>query len=156
MRLMDERRRETGISIGLLILRAGAGIFLMTHGWGKLQRVLAGQWDAFGDPIGIGTGPSLALATGAEFFCALLVVLGLFTRWAAIPPVVTMAVAAFVAHGGDPWTAGAGARLFQAGEAASWASKEPALLFLTCFLALVFTGPGQYSLDHWRAARNRR
>ena len=38
------------------------------------------------------------------------------------------------------------------------ASKEPALLFLVPFLALVFTGAGRFSLDgliwrHWRGRR---
>jgi uncharacterized membrane protein YphA (DoxX/SURF4 family) len=34
-----------------------------------------------------------------------------------------------------------------AGTAESWASKEPALLYLVAFLALIFTGAGRYSLD---------
>src|SRR5690606_5688873 len=99
------------------------------------QMVLNGQWADFGDPIGLGNHVSLLGAAGAEFGCALLVMLGLATRLAAIPVVLTMAVAAFVVHGADPWTMGAGP------------SKEPALLFLTAFLPLVFTGAGQLSLD---------
>lgn len=140
-------------SIGLLVLRVGAGGYMMTHGWGKLQRVIAGELDKFADPIGIGTGASLVLSAGAEFGCALLVVLGLFTRWAAIPVAFTMLVAAFVVHASDPWTMGRAAQLFQAGEAQSWSSKEPALLFLVPFLALAFLGGGRFSLDHVIASR---
>lgn len=144
---MDPRRSDTSTSIGLLILRLGAGGYLATHGWRKVQMVLAGSFDQFGDPIGLGSGTSLVLVMIAEFVCSLLVMIGLGTRFAAVLPVIAMAVAAFVAHGGDPWTAGAGASLFMSGASESWASKEPALLFLVAFLALIFTGAGRFSVD---------
>lgn len=144
-------------SLGLLILRVGAGGYLMTHGWGKLNMVINGQFEQFGaDPIGLGPTLSLILVTGAEFFCAALVVLGVATRFAAAPPVFAMAVAAFVAHASDPWTMSEGARLFMEDEAESWSSKEPALLFLTMFLTLIFTGPGKLSFDAWLWPRLRR
>lgn len=141
-------------SLGLLALRLGIGGFMATHGWGKFKMVMAGNLDGFGDPIGIGSAASLILIMFAEFICAWLVVLGIATRFAAIPIVIGMAVAAFVAHGSDPWTMGGGAQLFMTGESESWASKEPALLFLFSFLALVFTGGGRYSVDAlWRRRR---
>lgn len=115
--------------IGLLILRAGLGGLMLTHGWGKLQKLVAGNV-SFADPIGIGEVPSLILAVFAEFLCALLVILGVKTRWTAIPLVVTMAVAAFVVHAADPF-----------------GRKELALLYLVGFLALVFTGGGTLSVD---------
>ena len=142
-------------SLGLLILRAGAGGFLLTHGWGKLQMLLDGDFAKFGDPIGLGNTASLVLVVLAEFVCAILVVVGLGTRLAAIPIVIAMAVAAFVAHGSDPWTMGGGAAAFLSGDSKSWASKEPALLFLIPALALVFTGAGGYSLDAVIAPRRR-
>jgi putative oxidoreductase len=146
-------------SVGLLILRLGFGGYLATHGWGKLQMVLGGQFDRFSDPIGIGSGASLVLVMFAEFFCSILVMLGLATRLAAIPVVIAMAVAAFVAHWNDPWTMGEAARLFYSGASTSWASKQPALLFMIAFLTLIFTGPGRFSADasiraRWRGKRN--
>ena len=139
-------------SIGLLILRVGIGGYMLSHGWGKLQMMLAGDSDKFGDPLGLGSGLSLALVVGAEFVCALLVMIGCLTRLAAIPPVIAMGVAAFVAHASDPWSMEQAAKAFMAGESRSWASKEPALLFMIPFLALVFTGAGQFSIDGliWR------
>lgn len=122
-------------SIGLLVLRVGFGAHMAVHGWGKFRMLLNGEFDKFPDPLGIGSTASLIGAAGAEFVCAILVVLGLLTRLAAVPVVFTMAVAAFVVHRADPWMMGGGA------------AKEPALLFLTAFLALVFTGPGRYALD---------
>lgn len=144
---MRARNQDLTTSIGLLVLRVGVGGYLATHGWGKFQMVLDGQFDQFGDPIGLGSGASLVLVMIAEFFCALLVVIGLGTRYAAIPPVIAMAVAAFVAHGGDPWTMSRAYELFASGQAESAASKQPALMFLIGFLALCFTGAGRYSLD---------
>lgn len=132
---MEARRQDLTTSIGLLILRLGVGAYMTSHGWGKLQMVLAGDFDNFGDPIRLGSGLSLVLAMTAEFACALLVMLGLATRLAAVPVVFAMGVAAFVVHANDPWSMGPGR------------SKEPALLFLIPFLALIFTGAGRFSID---------
>ena len=141
----DSSLRAVMNSLGLLILRLGIGGFMMTHGWPKAQSLFAGDFEKFGDPIGLGSGASLVLAATGEFLCAALVMLGFLTRFAAVGPVMTMAVAAFVIHQNDPWTMGAGA------------SKEPALLYLIPFLALIFTGPGRISLDAliWGRSRKR-
>ena len=130
-------------SYGLLILRLGFGGYMMTHGWGKVEMLLERDFDSFADPIGIGTVPSLIGAVGAEFVCALLVMIGLATRLATMPIIFTMAIAAFVVHRADPWTMGQGA------------SKEPAMLFLIAFLTLALTGPGRISLDHLIFAKRR-
>lgn len=116
--------------IGLLILRLGVGSFmLVAHGWGKLANFgeLATK---FPDPIGLGPTVSLVLAVFAEFVCALLLILGLGTRFAAVPLLVTMLVAAFVVHADDPWS-----------------KQEFALLYAIPFLALIFTGGGRFSLE---------
>ena len=117
-------------SFGLLLLRLGAGgMMIAGHGWGKLLSFQArsAQWP---DPLGIGHAPSMAGTVGAEVVCAALVMIGFATRIAALPLVFTMAVAGFVINAGEPW-----------GE------KELAAIYLVPFLALVFTGPGAYSLD---------
>ncbi|HZW36366.1 MAG: DoxX family protein [Deltaproteobacteria bacterium] len=144
---MEARRQDLSTSIGLLILRLGIGGYLVTHGWGKLQMVLAGEFAKFGDPIGLGSGMSLVLVMTAEFLCALAVAFGAATRLAAAPVVISMGVAAFVAHAANPWTMEKAYVLFMSGAAKSWASKEPALLYLIPFLALVFTGAGRFSID---------
>ncbi len=153
---MEPARQNLTTSIGLLILRLGVGGYMATHGWGKVWMLFDGDFDKFADPIGLGNTLGLVLATGAEFLCAVLVMLGLATRFAAAPVVFTMAVAAFVVHRADPWTAGRAYELFAAGETKFPVSKEPALLFLIPFLALVFTGPGELSIDRLALARWRR
>ena len=135
---MQSGWRDCANSFGLLILRLGVGGFMATHGWGKLQTILEGKFDQFPDPIGIGSAPSLILVTVAEFACALLIMVGLGTRLAALPLVIAMGVAAFKFHADDPWS-----------------KKEPALMFLIPFLALVFTGAGKFSLDGLFWARRR-
>lgn len=150
---MARRQSDLATSIGLLILRLGIGGYMLSHGTGKLRMLMAGDFEKFGDPIGVGSTASLILVTVAEFLCALLVMAGLFTRYAAAPVVIAMAVAAFIVHAGDPWSMGTAAQAFFAGDSESWSSKEPALLFLFPFLALIFTGAGSLSLDGWMRRR---
>lgn len=150
---MDARRQDSVGSFGLLILRLGFGGLMAIHGWGKVQMLLDEQGDTFPDLLGgllgmeLGGQLNLALAAGAEFVCAILVMAGLLTRLAALPVAATMAMAAFVAHENDPWTMGEAFLVWAADNTKFPASKEPALLFLIPFLALVFTGAGRFSID---------
>lgn len=120
------------IDLGLLILRVGAGGLMLTHGIPKLIKLFGSEEIAFADPYGLGMGISLALAVFAEFICSILVILGLGTRLAAIPLVITMFTAAFIIHAADP---------FQ--------RKEMALLYLLIFIVLLVTGGGKHSLDYY-------
>ncbi len=124
-------------SLGLLVLRVGAGVTMaIMHGLPKVGRLLGAAPIKFADPFGLGAPASLALASFGEFVCGLLIAIGLFTRAAAVPLAFTMSVAAFHAHAGDPW-----------------AKREPAFMFLVPAVALFFAGPGRYSLDAWLRRR---
>jgi putative oxidoreductase len=127
---LDNTTRHGPGSLALLILRLGAGgMLIFGHGWDKLAH-FSEKTAMFPDPVGLGSAASLALATFAEFFCALAIVLGLATRVAAIPLVINMLVAALIFHAGDPWP-----------------KKELALLYATPFITLLLAGGGKYSLD---------
>lgn len=127
---MPDSTRDPWTSLGLLALRAGVGaMMLLGHGWGKLVSFSASS-ATFPDPLGVGSTASLALAIFGEVLCAALLVVGLFTRLAAIPFLATMLVAAFVVHADDPW-----------------AKKELALLYAAPALTLFFTGAGAFSID---------
>jgi len=123
--------------VGLLVLRLGLGCSMaFGHGLGKMQKVLAGDF-GFGNPIGIGAPASLILAALAELVCSLAVAAGIWTRYATIPPIVTMAVAAFVVHASDPW-----------------GRKELAIVYLIGFLTLAMTGGGRFSVEAlWSKAK---
>ncbi|MCL2028522.1 MAG: DoxX family protein [Bacteroidales bacterium] len=119
-------------SFGLLVLRVAISVMMLTHGLNKLSHfsTLSQQFD----PIGMGGTLSLALVVFAEVFCSIAVLLGLFTRLAALPLIVAMCVAVF-SHSGQ-----------------GFAAQELALLYLTCFTTVLITGPGRYSIDRlfWR------
>lgn len=79
--------------------------------------------------MGIGSALSLGLATFAEFFCAILLMLGLFTRLATIPLLVTIFVILNLHH----WQ--------------FYGEYELVPAFLAAFLTILLVGPGKYSLD---------
>jgi putative oxidoreductase len=155
---MNPTQHHIATSIGLLILRLGMGGYMLTHGIGKLKMVRDGQFAEFGGHLGLSPTLSLLLVTFAEFLCAILVMAGLVTRLAAVPIVFTMAVAAFIVHGSDPWTMGYAAELFFKGASKFPVAKQLPLMFAIAFLALVFTGPGRFSLDAllWPRRKRRR
>lgn len=114
----------------LLLLRLAFGLMMMNHGWSKFAGY-SQMSEMFPDPFGVGSPISLALAIFAELGCSALLVLGLGTRPALIPLIVTMLVAIFYAHGADPWQ-----------------KKELAVAYLAVYVTLMFSGPGRFSLDH--------
>lgn len=115
------------------LFRICMGAFMLTHGYPKLMKLLDGGNITFADPFGIGAVPSLVLAVFAEVLCAALLTLGLFTRLAVVPLIVTMAVAAFVQHGADPF-----------------GKKELALIYLVAYALIFAKGSGGFSVDRLR------
>ncbi|MAT89142.1 MAG: DoxX family protein [Flavobacteriaceae bacterium] len=115
--------------IGLFILRVAFSGMMLTHGIPKLLKLIQGNLE-FGDPIGLGSTVSLILTVIGEAICPMLIILGFKTRLAAIPTIITMAVAAFVVHGSDPF-----------------GRKELALVYFFAFLVIALTGAGRYSVD---------
>lgn len=113
----------------LLIFRVGVSGLMLTHGYPKALKLLDGNMQ-FGDPLGIGAGLSFVLAVFAEAVCSVLIILGLGTRLATIPIIITMATAAFIVHAEDPI-----------------GKQELPLLYLLAFITILITGPGKYSLD---------
>ncbi len=116
-------------SLGLLALRVFAGVALMFHGWGKIQKPFG--WMGPEAPV-----PSLlqALAALSEFGGGLALALGLLTPLAMLGVLCTMAFAAFThISRGDPFV-GRG----------SW---ELAGVYFTVAVMVLLTGPGRFSLD---------
>jgi len=116
--------------VALLLFRVFAAVLILTHGLPKLQKLFSGEEIQFLDPYGLGVTTSFVLVVFAEFFCAILVMLGLGTRLAVIPLMIAMATAVIFAHANDPFGV-----------------KEKPLLFLLIFGLLLFLGSGRYSVD---------
>lgn len=114
---------------GMLVLRLGMGGLMMKHGYDKLVH-FSQYKPQFMNFLGLGQGTSLALVIFAEFFCALFILLGLFTRLATIPVIIVMCMALFKAHNSDFLGEG-----------------EMATLFLCGYLTFLFVGPGKISVD---------
>lgn len=130
MKSLLRARSLSGYDLFLLIFRSALGIAMIAgHGWGKLMRFFSDEPLKFSDPIGIGSVPSLVLVTGAEFFCSILLILGLFSRFALVPLMFAMAVAMSTKFGSP----------FQ--------DLEKAYLYFMAFLFLFVSGPGKFSLD---------
>lgn len=120
------------VDIALLILRIVIGVFMLTHGAGKFEKLfLNDEPIQFADPLGIGAVASLILVVFAEVFCSLLLILGLGTRIGAITLFINMLIIAFIVHMND-----------------GFGRQEFALLYGLVYLTIILIGAGRYSLDH--------
>lgn len=123
---------EKNISIAMLILRVGVGLLMLTHGLGKFEALFSGEPIQFKDPIGVGPTASLILAVFSEVLCSILLIIGLGTRFAAIPLFITMIVAALIVHAND-----------------GFGRQELPLLYAAAYTVIALIGAGRYSLDFW-------
>ncbi len=128
-RLFSVTYNDDLVHVWLIFLRIGVAILMWTHGIPKFTRLLEGNMQ-FGDPIGLGSTVSFALVVFSEAFCSLFILLGMGTRLATIPLIISSSVAAFVAHADDPF-----------------GKKELLLLYILIYFTLLVLGGGKYSID---------
>ena len=117
-------------SVNLLLFRVVISASLMTHGYGKLLRLIDGDiWSRthfiFNEEI------SMALVVFGEFFAPLFVLIGVGTRIFAIPIIYTFCVIVFDVHWGD-----------------SFGKMEKGLMFLVSYVLILLSGPGKISVDN--------
>ncbi|WP_297984551.1 DoxX family protein [uncultured Chryseobacterium sp.] len=137
MKINSIEYNQTLLDVGLLIFRVFLGVALITHGLPKLTMLFSGEKIEFMSFLGLSPEFSLGLVVFAEFFCAIFLILGLFTRVSLIPPIIVMLVAAFGVHLKD-----------------GFGEMEHALLFLAGFIILLITGPGKFSVDGMTYKKN--
>ena len=128
-KLLSTKYSAGAFNAAMVILRLGLGILMMHIGYQKLINFSTLQ-HKFMNFMGLGPTMSLALVVFAEFFCSLFLIIGLFTRLAAIPLIITMCVALFKAHNAEVFGDG-----------------QTAALYLTGYFVLLFVGPGRVSVD---------
>jgi putative oxidoreductase len=121
-----------GLHFGLALVRIITGVLMIYHGLELFDAEKMkgyGQWLTdlnFPAPVLMGY-----LGKGAEFAGGLLLLVGFFTRFAALLIAITMLVVClFMGHG----------RLFT--------DDQHPFLFVLLGIVFFFTGPGQWSLDH--------
>lgn len=120
--------KNKSIDLSLLIFRVGISLLMIfNHGIFKFSRLTGPDEILFSDPFGLGPTASLVLALTAELGCSILIILGLWTRWATIPLMFTMLVATYIKLTGE--------------------INEMAILYFLSYFILFFTGPGKYALD---------
>jgi putative oxidoreductase len=129
-KFFSTRYTAFAFDIALFLLRVTLGLLMcLVHGIPKISNFSVWKTQ-FYDPFHIGSRWSLVLVIIAEVFGSMLLVIGLFSRLAALVLSIDMVFASFIYHAGHPLT-----------------EYEHAILFLTGFLCVLLLGPGKWSAD---------
>ena len=121
-------------SWGITVLRVIVGLTFLLHGWQKVVEFgvpgIQQGFDQMGIPLASVSAPLVAYL---ELFGGAALIVGLATRWIAIPLAVSMLVAMALVHWGGGFFAPAGVEL--------------TLLLFAGWAALALGGPGALALD---------
>ncbi len=128
---MTPRMRRTLAENGVFLLRVSVSLLMLSHGIPKALEYES-LVQSFPDPLNVGTEISAMLILFAEVGCSVLLLLGLFGRFASATLFIAMMVAALTHHFADPF-----------------AVRELPLLYAAVYACLTLTGPGSTSIDAW-------
>jgi len=129
-KILSIKYSNGAFNFSMLLLRVFFGVLMVSkHGYGKMIK-FDELYTKFYSFLGMGSTFSLVLAIFAEVICASFIILGLFTRLAAVPLIISMLVVIFGADAGK-----------------SFAESEMAILFLGAFTTILLCGPGKISVD---------
>ena len=134
--LFSKSLQHGNTDLAILFVRVTIALLMLTHGLPKMLHLFSSDSIVFPSVLGMSPSLSLGLAVFSEVLCSVLILVGLGTRFAAIPVIVTMAVAAFYVHAADPFSI-----------------KEMVILYLSGFTFLLIAGGGKYSVDSFLAKR---
>lgn len=129
------RNIDKHTDLGVLILRMSVGMMLLVHGITKLIQGV-GWIKMMLEKVGLPTFVAYGVYVG-EVLAPIMLIVGFKTRFAAIIIIFNMLMAIAMVHGKGIFTLGA---------TGGWSIELPAL-YLFSVLALLFTGPGRYSID---------
>lgn len=129
-----------GEDAGKLVLRLAVGLLILLHGIAKLTGGVAGISGMLAK-IGLPAVFAYGVYVG-EVIAPILMILGLWTRAAALVVVVNMIVAVLLVHAGE---------IFSLGQQGGWALELQGM-FLFGALAVALLGAGRYSVggEHGR------
>lgn len=114
-----------GLTLGRILL---GFLFFYNHGLVKLLS-FSKMLHSFPNPIGLGSEITFVIAVGIEVGCALMIILGFYTRVAALFGFLMMATAFIFVHGQD-----------------SLSAKELPALYAIGFIILMTSGGGHLTL----------
>ncbi len=134
--ILKKSVQHGNIDAALLVVRVSIAVLMLLHGLPKLAKLFSDEPIVFVSIFGLSPSLSLVLAVFSEVLCSILIFIGLGTRFAAVPLIITMAIAAFYYHAADPFS-----------------DKEVAILYLVGYIAILIAGAGKYSLDNVIARR---
>ena len=132
-RFLSTNYSAGAFNTGMLLFRIVIGALMLNHGYDKMvhfDKSLDGFDHMLGNFLGMSPKICLILCIFAEFFCSVLLIIGLFTRLATIPLIITMCVI-----------------IFKVNKADIFGNAEIAVLYLAGYVLLLFTGPGKASVD---------
>ena len=123
------------LDLGLLILRVAVLMPLfLKHGIEKIVN-FSYMSHNFPDPVHIGVFPTFIIAFISDAICSWLVMLGVCTRWIALFMFCNLFVGWSLRHHFMFWIR------------SNW-HGEMMVIYMAAILALIFLGPGKYSVDH--------
>jgi putative oxidoreductase len=136
-------------ALGATLLRVMLGLIFVMHGYYAL--IVLGPASVGGFVTRAGYPASIASALAwylivAHFFGGFMMIIGLWTRWAALAQVPIMASAVFLVHLKQGFFLRGIIVEAPAGRAIA-GGYEYALLVLVATVALIFLGPGLLSID---------
>jgi putative oxidoreductase len=134
------------LSLSILLFRIIIGVLVAFYGYHKLinfETMAASDfWAKEVSFLGMTGKIPLALTIFAEFFCSLLLLIGLFTRLALIPLLICMGYIFVCIYKFE---------IISSGDNGTEISS--AFVYFIIYLGIYFTGPGNYSLDYKIANR---
>lgn len=129
--LLGINQSAATIDVALLVLRVAIGVLMLNHGIPKIKKLISPEPIHFFSTFGLSERNSLIVAAFVEVFFSTLLILGLGTRIAAIPLLLTMIIAAFHTLKSFPFD-----------------KKEVPVLYLLIYITILLGGSGKFSLDY--------
>ena len=118
----------------LLFYRIAIALLMLPHGVKKWSKLIAGSEIKFFNFAGLGDANTLGIAIITEVIAPVCIILGWWTRLWSATVSITMLVAAFLVHSGDPFD-----------------ERESSLCYFLLFFILIWKGAGRFSLDGFTA-----
>ena len=139
-KLFLNHRTGFNLDLGLLVIRVILGVLMAFYGYEKLihfnEMSNSDFWAKNINFLGMSGVVPLALTVFAEFFCSLLLIVGLFSRFSLIVLAFCMAYIFLVVFPMQILSKGDNGFEFNS-----------SFTYFSLYIGLLFTGVGKYSLD---------